>query len=80
MEAQPNGARKKRPCAKVGNLKIAIPHFVVWANLKENARLCRARTFNENSGRKECFVLDRSRPSPCLEVAETAQVSAKVFL
>ena len=51
MEAQPNGARKKRPCVKVGDLKIAIPYFVVRANLKENARLCRARTFNENSGR-----------------------------
>jgi hypothetical protein len=34
MEAQPNGARKKRPCAKVGNLKIAIPYFVVWATSK----------------------------------------------
>ena len=50
MEAQPNGARKKRPCAKVGDLKIAIPYFV-RANLRENARLCRAQTFNENSGR-----------------------------
>jgi hypothetical protein len=33
MVAQPNGARKKRPCAKVGDLKIAIPYFVVRANL-----------------------------------------------
>ena len=49
MVAQLNGARKKRPCAKVGNLKIAIPYFLV--NLKEKARLRRARTFNENSGR-----------------------------
>jgi len=51
MVAQPKGARKKRPCAKVGDLKITIPYFVVRANLKENARLCRAQTFNENSGR-----------------------------
>jgi len=43
--------QKEEALAKVVDLKITIPYFVVRANLKENARLCRAQTFNENSGR-----------------------------